>query len=251
MTDVIRQVSSLSATCLQGPKTFASAGPRSVVSVDDSLGDDMPSSPRATGDAPAVTQKAVQRLTHQVARLKASRDKLLSQVDGQSGELERLHVSNTVLEQVETSNSLKIGVQNLQLHASHRALEHLGCGMECCWVACPLSAPRLLFCMPASIECRTCRAPACSLLPSCATVILCVSKDHLGLTAVPAKCRAYRTCGAWRSLGSARHRRPWPQWSVSRACWPRALSGLPSRALRALRSVSAWPVCVSVRLSLG
>ena len=86
------------------------AGPRSVTSVDESNADDLnpPGSPTAgaqsesqAGAPSAVqTQQAVQRLTQRVARLKASRDKLLSEVDGQSAELDRLHISISALEQV-------------------------------------------------------------------------------------------------------------------------------------------------------
>ena len=84
------------------------AGPRSVGSVDESLAshtdaDLQPPSPRTTADLPALSSTSMQRLTARVARLKASRDKLLGEVDGQSAELDRLHLANTVLEQVRVS----------------------------------------------------------------------------------------------------------------------------------------------------
>ncbi|KAK9787475.1 hypothetical protein WJX73_003104 [Symbiochloris irregularis] len=68
-------------------------GPPSVASADDSLADDSPAA-----DVPPGQHKAVQRLTQRVHRLKASRDKLLSQVDRQSAELEQLHIANVTLE---------------------------------------------------------------------------------------------------------------------------------------------------------
>lgn len=71
------------------------AGPASVASADDSIVDDSPAA-----DVPPGQYRAVQKLTQRVQRLKASRDKLLSQVDRQSAELEQLHVANVTLEKV-------------------------------------------------------------------------------------------------------------------------------------------------------
>lgn len=81
------------------------AGPRSIASADES--EDL-----AEGDAQAFTgqaQQTIQRLTHHISRLKASRDKLLGQVDGHSAEVERLCVSNASLEQVRHAPAASAG----------------------------------------------------------------------------------------------------------------------------------------------